>query len=126
MAVIIPALRTRVDTRRVKFTLNRFCGYEKPTANGKFQVLKIYQNGVNHVSENWILLSDKQAIDTKLNGYLMVTDSVGMQQLITASVGQLVGADESSQHELIQILTADSRAYRKRGLILGTQKPPMP
>lgn len=126
LTIVKAALRTRVDTRRRKFTLTRFCGYQKYTSNRKFVLLTIYQPGVSHVSCNWVLLSASQAVDTKLNQYYMVTDSVGTQQLIDQSIRSLIGLDDVSKQELLRMLIKDSRDYRRKGVILGSQKPPMP
>ena len=115
------ALLSRVNIGRKSFNINRFCSYEKTTSNGKFRLLTIYHSGASHVSQTWILLTKNEAIDTKLNRYYMVTDSLGTQKLIQESLNKLVDADEASRNELYQLLISEARYYRRNGDKLGSQ-----
>ena len=124
MAVVKAALLTRIDQRRMTYNSNRFCAYRASTVTGNAQMLKIFQPNISHVSQTWILLTNRRAIDTKLNEYHMVSDSASTNRLIKSSVHALVDVDQATRDELQRMLIQEARFYQKRGVLLGTQKPP--
>lgn len=109
------ALALRIDTRRYKYNAKNFCAYNKPTSNGNCYLLTIFYRAGDHITPTWILLSQKQAIDTQLSDYEMAqTDSVAINGLIESRVNLLTGIDNISRKELINMMNLEARQERSQ------------
>ena len=112
--VIDATLTSKVDTRRRKYAAQDFCAYNQPTSNGNYYLLTIYDKVGNHTSPTWMLMSKNQVFDTQLDKYEMAKDSAKTNSRISISVTRLVGLDDTSRNELIQMMKKDALDERKQ------------
>ena len=112
--IINAALIVKIDTRRRKFNSKDFCVYYEPTNNKAYSLLTIYDEVGNHRSPTWILLDKTQAVNTHLDKFEMVTDSLKSHHKIIESVNKLGNIDQDSKNELINLMLKDVRFYNKK------------
>jgi hypothetical protein len=107
-------LSRQLDSRRRKYNGKDFCAYYELTTNRKYALVTVFDQVGNHMSPTWVLLSDRQAVDTRLDKFEMATDSLRTIKKIAASVDELLEADPASKQELVKFMTKDARFYVKR------------